>query len=146
GWAVLVVVCVGGCSGDGLTRVPIQGLLTAQGVPLENATVQFMPQSGTPGQGAIGTTDADGRFTLISSRESDEGIPPGKYKVRVTRLIDGDGTILPADSREADYPMSRESVPLPYSGLDSPLDADISDAGGELKLDIPQSVPGKKKT
>lgn len=145
-----VIVCsltllgVVGC-GDGIKRVPIQGLLTCEGVPVDFATVQFIPGPGVEGEGAIGQTSAAGRFTLVSSRQSDEGIPPGNYTVRVTRLVDFDGTVLPANAAEADYPRSRESIPPPYSGMSSPLEAVISEEGGELKLDIPKKLLVKKK-
>lgn len=134
-----------GCS-DGVKRVPIQGLLTCVGEPVDFATVQFIPGPGVEGQGAIGQTSASGRFTLVSSRDRDEGIPPGNYTVRVTRLADFDGTVLPANAAEADYPRSRESIPPPYSGMSSPLEAVIPEGGGELKLDIPKKLLVKKKS
>ena len=86
-----------GC-GDGLTRVPIQGLVKAQGTPLGNAMIQFTPKAGTVGDGALGMSDADGKFTVISSRQDDSGIPPGKYGVRVSKFVDAKGTPLPPDS------------------------------------------------
>ena len=140
-----MVVSLIGC-GDGVKRVPIQGLLTCEGKPLDFATVQFIPGPGVAGQGAIGQTSASGRFTLVSSRQSAEGIPPGNYTVRVTRLADFDGTVLPATAAEADYPRSRESIPAPYSGMLSPLEAVIPEAGGELKLDIPKKLLVNKKS
>src|SRR5262245_7733312 len=110
-----------GCGGDGLRRVPVRGKVTAQGVAVGNATVLFMPADGTKGEGGIGTTDRDGNFTLTGSRRGDAGVVPGKYKVRVSRLLDRDGTALPSDAKQADYPHAAESVPAPYSSPDSPL-------------------------
>ena len=140
-----MIVSVIGC-GDGIKRVSIQGLLTCEGKPLDFATVQFIPGPGVDSPGAIGQTSASGRFTLVSSRNSDEGIPPGNYTVRVTRLADHDGTVLPATAAEADYPRSRESIPPPYSGMSSPLEAVIPKDGGELKLDIPKKLLVNKKS
>ncbi len=135
-----------GCS-DGINRVPIQGKLTSEGSkPLANAVLVFTPGQGTPGEGAIGTTDAEGSFTVISSRNDDSGIPPGKYKVRVSRLIDGQtGEVLPEGAPEADYPHAMESIPLPFSSSgNSPLEVEISESGGELKIDIPKALRSKK--
>jgi hypothetical protein len=142
----LLISLVTGCGGDGIHRVPIEGVLTGMGEPLDGATVQFLPAEGSSDVSGIGQTDARGRFTLISSRESDEGIPPGTYRVRVTRLVNPDGSTLPVDAAEADHPMAKESIPAPYNGVDSPLEATISEQGGEIKLDIPVPISGKKKS
>lgn len=143
---LLVAPVMVGCGGDGLNRVPVQGVLTAEGEPVEGASVQFLPVSGTDSPGGLGNTDSEGKFTLVSSREGDTGIPPGKYTVRVSRQIDGDGTILPADAIQADYPMAMESVPAPYSGMDSPLEVTVSENGGEVKVEIPKKIAGKRKS
>ena len=134
----------GGC-GDGVKRVPITGILTCMGEPVDGATLQFIPGPGVEGEGAIGQTSAAGRFTVISSRNRDAGVPAGNYTVRVTRLVDADGTVLPSDAAEANYPRSRESIPQPYSGAGSPLEAVIPENGGEIKLDIPKKLVVVKK-
>ena len=117
--AAIAVLVLTGCGGDGLKRVPVKGQVTAKGVPVANATVLFMPVDGTKGEGGIGTTDQDGNFTLTGSRRGDSGVVPGKYKVRVSRFVDRDGTVLPSDAKQADYPHAVESVPAPYSSPDS---------------------------
>src|SRR4051794_27930280 len=133
-----------GC-GDGLKRVPVQGKLTAQGKPLDGATVQFLPTGSTKGEGGIGRSDNDGNFTLIGSRRGDKGVVPGEYKVRVSRLIARDGSPLPADAKQADNPGCRESVPGQYASVEgSPLKVTIPDTGGEVKIDIPAKVLGRK--
>ena len=142
--ALLLAMFLGltGC-GDGLKRVPIQGELLAAGKPVSGASLQFFPAEGTPGEGAIGISDKDGKFTVISSRRSDEGIPPGKYKVLVSRFMDKDGTILPNDAKQADFPDAVESVPPPYCTTESPLEVTIAD-GGTVKLEIPVELKGKQ--
>lgn len=50
-------------------------------------------------------SNAEGKFTVISSRQDDYGIPPGKYSVRVSKFMDKDGTPLPHDATQADYPV-----------------------------------------
>lgn len=142
----LAGVCLLAGCGDGLERVPIEGKLTVMGSqPLENAVVVFMPVPGTPGEGAIGNTDAQGGFTVISSRDDDSGIPPGKYKVRVSRLVDGQtGQVLPEGAPEADYPNAMESIPPPFSGPNSPLEVEVTAAGGDVEIDIPKPLRGQK--
>lgn len=146
-FGVLLCSCLlSGCGGDGINRVPIEGTLTSQGTdPVDSAVLVFDPQEGTAGEGAIGRTDAEGKFTVISSRDDDSGIPPGKYSVRVSRLVDGQsGEPLPADAPEADFPGAYDSIPAPYSSTKSPLEVDISEQGGELKVDIPVKLKGKR--
>jgi hypothetical protein len=132
-----------GC-GDGLRRVPVEGKVTAKGVPVAHATVSFLPADGTAGEGGIGTTDADGRFTLTGSRQGDSGVVPGKYKVVISRYIDRDGTVL-KDYIQADNPLAVESVPAPYSSTDSPLVVTVPEDGGPLTIEIPVPLRGKKK-
>ncbi|MBN9119617.1 MAG: carboxypeptidase regulatory-like domain-containing protein [Planctomycetes bacterium] len=126
-----------GCSGDGLRRVPVEGTVTAKGVPVANASVSFLPTAGTKGEGGIGTTDAQGKFTLTGSRQGDSGVVAGKYKVRLSRYVDKDGTQLPPDAKQADYPSAIESVPPPYSAPDSPLEVTVPEGGGAIKVELP---------
>jgi hypothetical protein len=140
---VLTLLALAGC-GDGLRRVPVQGKLTARGTPIGNATIQFIPMDTTKGEGGIAKTEGDGSFVLIGSRAGEKAIVPGKYKVRVSRLVGRDGSALPADARQADYPDAKESVPAPYSSIDSPLEAAVPDAGGTVNVDIPVAVARPK--
>ena len=142
--ATLAVVLLVGCGGDGLRRVPVSGQVTAKGAPVGGATVLFMPQSGTLGEGGIGTTDASGNYTLTGSRQGDSGVVPGKYKVRVSRLMDRDGTILSSEAKQADFPHAQESVPEPFSLADSPLEATVPEAGGTVNVAIPVATLEKK--
>jgi hypothetical protein len=140
---VLASLLFVGCGGDGLSRVKVEGTVTAENGPVANAVVQFLPMDGTEGEGAIGQADAQGKFTLVSSRRQDAGIPPGKYRVRVLQMIDADGTVLPGDAIQADFPMAREGVPAPYSTMDSPVEVTISPQDKEVKIDLPVQTLGK---
>jgi hypothetical protein len=142
--AAALILGLSGCGGDGLRRVAIQGKLTAKGVPIGDATVLFMPVDATKGEGGIGTTDRDGNFLLTGSRRGDRGIVPGKYKVRVSRFIDRDGSVLPREHKQADYPHAVESVPAPFSSPNSPFEVTVPEEGGPLSIDIPAKILGKK--
>jgi hypothetical protein len=135
----VLLVGLAGC-GDGVTRVPVQGTLTAAGKPLGNATIQFLPMESTKGEGGIAKSESDGSFVLIGSRAGEKAIAPGKYKVRVSRLVARDGTALPADAKQADYPDAKESIPPPYSAIDSTLEATVPEAGGKVDVDIPVAL------
>jgi hypothetical protein len=143
-WLAAAILLVAGCGGDGLRRVPVEGKVTAKDVPVGGATVLFLPAEGTAGEGGIGTTDPSGSYSLTGSRQGDTGVVPGKYKVRVSRLMDRDGTALPSDAKQADYPHAEESVPAPYSSPDSPLEVTVPEAGGTVNVAIPVATLGKK--
>jgi hypothetical protein len=132
-----------GC-GDGLRRVPVKGQVTAKGTPVGNATVSFMPADGTKGEGGIGSTDAAGNYSLIGSRRGDVGVVPGKYSVRISRFIDRDGTVLPSDAKQVDYPHAIESVPAPYSSANSTYVVTVPESGGTLDLPLPVKLIGTK--
>lgn len=133
-----------GCGGDGLTRVNLEGKLTAKGQPLENATVQFIPDGSTKGEGGIGRTSKDGAFQLLGSRDGATGIVPGDYKVRVSLMVDSKGVPLPPEARDAEYPGSYDAVPPQYSSPNSSLKVRVPDTGGKITVDIPASVGAKK--
>ncbi|MGL4555722.1 MAG: carboxypeptidase-like regulatory domain-containing protein [Gemmataceae bacterium] len=142
---IAAVALVGLGCGDGLTRVSVQGKVTDKaGEPVGQATVSFLPAGDTKGEGGIGTTDAQGNFTLVGSREGARGVVPGPYKVRVTRYIDRDGSVLPSDAKQADHPHAVESVPAPYSAPDSPLAVTVPPSGGALPVELPVKLLGKK--
>jgi hypothetical protein len=144
--AVVMLLGIIGC-GDGLKRVPVQGKITVKGEPLADAVIQFLPAGSTKGEGGIGRSDGGGNFTLVGSREGHSGVAPGEYKVRVSRIVDRDGTVLDADSKQADHPGSKESIPEKYASPDTPLTAKVPEQGGPVSLDIPEKlvVVGKKK-
>lgn len=85
---------VAGCGEDaGVTdrpaTVPVSGVVTMGGNPVEGATVTFhagVPAPGQPAQGnsAVGQTDAEGRFQL-KTFEGNDGAVPGEYVVTISK-------------------------------------------------------------
>ena len=140
----LLVLTPTGC-GDGLARVPVRGKITAKGQPLDRAVVQFIPMESTKGEGGIGVSDDQGNFTLTGSRAGAKGVVPGEYRVRVSRLLARDGTVLPADAKQAENPGARESIPAEYASLEGTrLRVTVPDTGGDMSIDIPAPVLGRK--
>lgn len=113
-WALfgVILAVVAGLEGCGSGRpktVPVTGVVTLDGKPIEGANVTFYPDTGEtagagaqqkkadgPGRPATGTTDKDGKFTL-KTFEPGDGALPGKYKVAIIKkevtgfLADKDG-------------------------------------------------------
>jgi hypothetical protein len=134
---------VAGCGGDRI--VPVHGKVTAKGVALDGAAVQFLPAGGTKGEGGTGIADADGNFSLFQSRTGRNGVSPGAYRVAVRRSVGADGKVLDPDTKTRDRPDMRESVPNPYSSpADTPLKYTVPEAGGEVNIEVPVKIGGRK--
>ncbi len=76
---LVVAVACGGCN-RGPQIVPVRGLVTYEGKPLEYGTITFQPAQGQPAKGVI---QPDGSFVLSTFRQGD-GAVVGEHKVRVT--------------------------------------------------------------
>jgi hypothetical protein len=86
--AALAGLLAVGLVGCGNSRyVPVSGVVTVNGKPYRNATVQFLPvatgDNPNPGRGALGHTDENGRFTLKTD-DVHEGAVVGKHRIRIT--------------------------------------------------------------
>lgn len=141
---VALVVVIGGC-GRGLSTVPVRGVVTFSGKPVEGATVAFFREAGQ-GPAATALTDAHGRFELKTGENP--GAVPGQYAVTVQKDNSASWKIpdpLPEGMTRADYTRAHNLIPQPllplrYSRLDeTPLHVEVSaDAGKnhfELKLE-----------
>src|SRR5260370_3556 len=111
-----VLLC--GCDRTDPSLVPVTGTVKVNDRPLANATVTFIPKDGTPGFGGVGKTDAAGNYKLSGSRDNAVGIPPGEYRVVISKRLMPDGSELPANDNTP--PMAspaKESVPAAYSSM-----------------------------
>ena len=83
----LLASCVG-CKKDSGSRaglVPAAGVVMYQGQPVADAEIEMRPESDTqPNCVAVGRTDTQGKFTLMTDRPND-GALPGKYKTVVKK-------------------------------------------------------------
>ncbi len=145
----------GGCSSDGPPLAPVHGRVTLDGKPLAGKTVKFVPEPGTPGQGAGATTDADGNYTLLAARpgatRDTPGAPPGAYRVVVVEPmfpIDlpvqnaADATPAPAVGPPA--PKKKQEIPAAYTTPEAtPLRANVPTGGGAIDLALESAT--KKK-
>jgi hypothetical protein len=80
GLASVLFATLAGC-GDGLDLTGVTGTVSLDGKPVPNAVVTFVPQGGT-GSPSNGVTDAEGRYTLMFSRDR-EGAFVGTHDVTV---------------------------------------------------------------
>lgn len=87
----------------------------------------------------MGRTDSAGRYEAIANRENRKGLPPGEYKVVVTRLIDPAGKPIASKVAPIDT-AATETVPEPFCRPQlTPLAVTV---GTEAKtFDIPLERP-----
>ena len=82
-----LLACCVGCKKDSGSRaglVPAAGVVMYQG-QVADAEIEMRPESDTqPNCVAVGRTDAQGKFTLMTDRPND-GALPGKYKTVVKK-------------------------------------------------------------
>jgi hypothetical protein len=103
GVLLLVILLYGaGCGGQGeqYDVVPVRGVVTCQGKPVANATINFTPiaeegrATGRPGRVALGLTDEAGRFQL-TTYENGDGAIIGRHTVSVGLNMEEDATVNP---------------------------------------------------
>jgi hypothetical protein len=105
---VLLAIAIGLSTGCGSVGglVPVEGKVTLDNRPLENATVMFTPTKANGPGPFVGTTDAQGHFTLGQLEGSRSGAVVGDYSVFIATVK--------SDSKEASPQVKKEIVPTEY--------------------------------
>jgi hypothetical protein len=149
-----LMLLAAGCGDSGPALVAVSGKVTLDKQPLAHKTIRFVPEEGTPGDGAGATTGADGGYSLIAVRPGTmkdvKGVPPGKYRVVVTEPILPIETPQPAGAESApaaDGPdrkrPRRSKVPRAYTTAETtPLKVEVPKGGGPL--DLPLTSPPER--
>ncbi|TWU21353.1 hypothetical protein [Bythopirellula polymerisocia] len=87
---IAFLIVVSGCSEDRFTIVPVSGLVTLNGEPLEDAYVTFDPRSssedGIAGPGSFGRTDLQGRYELTTFDDR-KGAVQASHRVAIRTMI-----------------------------------------------------------
>ena len=124
----------------------VQGKLTAKGVPVDHATVVFVPVA-DKNEGSMGRVEADGTFRLFGPRSLKRGAIPGDYHVLVSRPILPDGRPRNAAAGGGELPQAAyESIPAKYSGTGSKgLSVTVPATGGAITIDLPEVLVEKPK-
>lgn len=150
GTTTLLTLSMLGCGGkprpEGLPELyPVRFVVTQEGTPLADATVQFVPD-GNSKWSTGGVTGTDG--SLIPNTHGEfPGIPLGKYKVIVTKILkEGDpipSTPMNDEEKKAwdAYWKSGKTekqfncVEKKYGGNDTPLIIEVKADSKEIPLD-----------
>lgn len=117
-------------SAPNLDTFPVTGKVTLDGEPVAGISVTFFPADGTPGNGASGTTDAQGQFSL-KTPDQKEGAPTGKYRVLFTLLQTPDGKPIPADEMAADVGATNVLPEIYNDPQQTPMGSTVSESGAD---------------
>jgi hypothetical protein len=133
--AVGLVVLLAGCGDTSYKTAAVSGRVTLDNKPLPNATLMFVPDS-APGDkesppSSIGTTDQDGRYTLVlQSGPKTSGAVVGHHKVIINM-----GMAVASDETK---PTFHRNLPEKYNRK-STLVCDVP-TGGRTDADFPLST------
>ena len=133
--AVMLLTLGCGAKSEGPETYPVTGVVTLKGAPVDGAILQFTPTSPDVGiAGAQSTSRPDGTFdvkiSLENGKVTKDGLPPGDYKVAITKLQLAPGQTAP------NIP-PKNVLPPEYAKIESsPLTATVK-ADGENKLEFP---------
>ena len=133
---LLVFVLASGCDkGRGLPVHYVEGIVTLDGEPLEEANITFVPKSESNDiEAAAGRTDAKGKYTLTSMNgDPGKGALAGEYVVLVSKLIN----LSPPGFNPSDPipPPTKRVTPIVYNDrTKSPFNASV--VKGKNKFDF----------
>ena len=136
--AGLLAVLLGTALGCGSKNdaAPVAGTVSVDGKPADNATVTFIPQGQTKGNGGSALTDTTGRYEVINPRGG-KGLSPGEYKVTVSYRRNADGS--PPDPNTPPIESkAKETLPVTYaSPAATKLTASVPASGNQqLNFDL----------
>ncbi len=118
-----VLLLAAGCGDNRAETVPVTGTVTYRQQPVEGAQVMFMAAKGPS---ASGTTNAEGRFELMTFEPGD-GAVVGSHKVLITKKEE----IPDPSGADSPYKMTRDLLPPRYGNpVQSGLTVDVQ-ADGE---------------
>jgi hypothetical protein len=128
---MLLLFIMVGCDRGGLNLAPVEGIVTYNGAPLADAGVLFSPNEPQMGPPASGTTDAEGKFTLVTVNR--EGAAVGPHRVAISK----DETVVIPQQRGLPIYRTKRHIPAKYGDLEtSGLTAIVEDDDNQVKFEL----------
>ena len=148
-----------GCGDGGPSVSLVTGKITLDSKPLANATINFSPVAGGTGKAAVGTSDAQGVYTVTdaTSKKIGSGAVVGEYKVGVlwfkpdandtSRSTGSSDTSMTADRTAATKTTGPESaLPVAYQDPQtSGLTVTVKSGTNTLDIALDSKFKGEKK-
>ncbi|MBR4833114.1 MAG: hypothetical protein IKU86_02120 [Thermoguttaceae bacterium] len=141
--------CGGSRNGSRAELVPAAGVVTYNGEPVADATLEFRSATDVPNSLAAGRADAEGKFILTTDRPND-GALPGSYKVVVKKEVQtidgmtldewlkdqGDDGVGDPPEYDKDKLVNEQLLPVQYSSAETtPLTLEVP-AKGNKKIAV----------
>jgi hypothetical protein len=124
---VLAFVALCGCGEDNpLGRKAISGAVTLNGQPLDNGSITFEPVDLNRGVGG-GSNIVDGKYSL----PEEQGLPPGKYVVRIMSADASQTEPVEEMPGEAPKTLAKERIP-PHWNIQSAQQIEVSAEGDNV--------------
>ncbi|EAQ82386.1 carboxypeptidase-like regulatory domain-containing protein [Blastopirellula marina] len=143
GISLAVVAALMGCTGNAnvLQTEYVEGVVTLDGVPVEGATVEFVPTVEEQGATANGYTDSSGIYhlTVLAPGDGKEaefasGTLPGEYQIAVRKAVTGP---TPASSSRQVAAKKTYLVPKKYDNpRNSGLTATVEAGSNTIPLEL----------
>jgi hypothetical protein len=120
-----------GCGKDGLELAPVEGVVLLEGRPVADAGVVFAPVDSKQGLPAVGTTDAEGKFTLITANRP--GAALGEHRVAISKT---ESIAIPQRRGLPLYEI-KEHLPVTYGSLEtSGLTATVTEDDNHPRFEL----------
>jgi hypothetical protein len=128
--SVASCICLFGCSDELGNRQPVEGQVTLGGQPLDSGSIEFTPLDEKVGTKSGGEIKA-GKYSI--PREN--GLIPGKYRVRITAATEAD-RLAPGELPGPTGPGGKERVP-PEFNIKSEIEANVTTGTNTFNYEIP---------
>jgi hypothetical protein len=100
----------------------VEGIVTMDGTPLDNASIQFIPKTEGKGESAGGYTNANGKYTLSSlNGNPGKGALAGEYIVLISKTISVPISRAKYEEGEAPPEELKQLVPAVYQNRNKPF-------------------------
>jgi hypothetical protein len=115
----------------------VSGLVTLDQTPLQAAQLVFLAEGSELTSPVLAVTNSEGRYKLAGSAGA--GVPPGKYRVVVTKIGKLDGTALSGEDLESarETGQLKNLVPASYENFETtPLRAEFQSGNNTVHLEL----------
>lgn len=139
--ALAALTLIAGCGGGGGgPAIPVNGVVTMDDKPFDGAAVTFYAETG--GMGGSARTGSDGKFVILGGDGKSKGLPPGKYKVTVSKMAGGPVTDEPPIAAVTEGEIKADLPPIYSNPAQTKLSYSVTGDGKPIEIKL-ESKPKK---